>query len=194
MNIKTKLGYAACGFVFALLAPNVVFAQDNTKPLDGLFACADIESDNERWRCYDTQVPLLREKEQRQEIVTIDSEKVKEIERDAFGFSLPKLNILRSNKKDKDDKKDQKAEKIEKEVNNREQVFDISSIDRRRSGLKITMDNGQVWEQVNGSTGSVSKRTRQARIKPATFGSYLMTLLDENGKTTRRGIRVRRIK
>lgn len=201
--MKTALGLTTFCFTIALLSPGTAFAQNDESPLDDIFACADIENNNERWLCYDQQVPLLREREQKQEIVTIDSEKVKEIERDAFGFTLPKLNILRRNKDAKADnagKADKKAKKAKttktakKENKSGEHTFVVTSINRGRSGLKITMEDGQVWQQVTGSTGSAPKGKLSARIKRASFGSFLLSLLDEDGKSVRRGIRVKRVK
>ncbi len=191
MNYKASFRLVSYVFGIIVMGAITASAQDDKGPLDDVFACVDIETDQERWRCYDEQVPLLREREQKKEIVTIDSEKVEEIERDAFGFSLPKLNILRP--KDKNEANDKgKSSKIKK--TSQEQIFQVASLRKGRSGLRVTMENGQVWQQVTGNSSSLPKGKIQARIKPASFGSYLMSILNEDGKAIRRGIRVRRVK
>lgn len=162
-----------------LLIENVAAQENNTSPLDTLFKCIDVADETARLACYDQQVSLLKTKETDKEIVTIDAQKAKEIQRDSFGFSLPKLNVFDL---DSDDEKD-----------NKYQTYEVKEVSIGRNGYLVKMENGHIWRQVTGDVGPRLKGKLAATVKPAAFGSFLMSIKNEKGKTVQRGIRVKRI-
>lgn len=176
---KTKFVYLTT-IIFASLS-NYAAANEPASPLNTIYACAAIEDDTDRLACFDKNVPVLKGKEEKKEIVAIDSEAIKAIERDSFGFSLPslpKFGLLKSTK-----------EKSEKTA----QLFEVKSISKGRNGATITMKNGHVWRQINGDLGYIPKGNISARIKPAAVGTFFISLKNETGKTSRKGARFKRI-
>lgn len=63
-------------------------------PLDGLYDCAKIESNEDRLACFDSVAASLQIKEEKKEIVALDAESAKTIKKEAFGFNLPSLPKL----------------------------------------------------------------------------------------------------
>jgi len=156
-------------------------ANGPASPLNTIYACASIVDDTDRLACFDKNVPVLKIKEEKKEIVAIDAEGIKAIERDSFGFSLPSLPKLGLRKST--------TEKSGKTV----QFFDVKSISKGRNGATITMANGHVWQQVNGDLGYIPKGNLSAKIKPASVGTFFISLKNEKGQSGRRGARFKRI-
>ena len=156
-------------------------AQDAAdSPLSGLYACAGLADDAARLACYDEAVGSVRAREASREIVTLDTEAKAEIRRESFGYNLPSLPRLG-------------IEKGKREP----QSFTVIRVANPRSGrAMIMMENGQVWKQTDGDRkrfpdaedGGVT-----AEIRPASFGSFLMTV-SEGGRKRVRGMRVERIR
>lgn len=156
--------------------------QPLTRPTEALYACATETDDTVRLACFDTAVANLKAAENAGEVRTVDVSSIKQIERDSFGFSLPSLTeIFRRDESGK--------ELLSQEVE--EVILPIASISVNRVTRKatITLENGQVWEQVDSEELSRSKvrKGKEAKIRKASLGSYLMTI---NGGA---GIRVRRV-
>lgn len=179
------LGLASL-FLFAAPA----FAADkqdgnNYSPLSTLYVCADIEDPEQRLACFDTSVANLRTAEQKNEVVAIDAKAARKIKREAFGFNLPSLSKIGLPKlslpggKNKGKGKDEAL------------VADVKSIRTKGRVLMITLENGQVWKEVGGYLNYIPKGDLKATIKPKSVGSFMLSL--NNGKTTVRGLRVRRV-
>ncbi len=147
-------------------------------PLNSLYTCSAIESAAERLACYDGAVSSLRTAEAKKEIVAIDAKVAKKIKREAFGFNLPSLPKLG-------------LPSIGPEDKPKALVMGVKSV--RNNGRKyiVVLDNGQVWEQTNGRINYVPKGKLTATIKPKSMGTFMISL--NNGKTTVRGMRVRRV-
>ena len=176
---KPKALYMALAILISTAAFTPAKAQ--TSPLSTIYACASITDNVDRLACFDKNVPVLKVKEEKKEIITIDAEGIKEIERDSFGFSLPslpKLGILKS--------KSEKAKKVT-------QYYTVKSVSPSRKGVTLTMENGHVWRQINGDIGKIPKGTLTAKIKPATVGTFFISLKNEKGKGGRKGARFKRI-
>ena len=156
-------------------------AQAQISPLSTIYACASIIDSLERLACFDKNVPIIKVKEEKKEIIAIDEKGIKEIERDSFGFSLPslpKLGILKS-----------KSEKPKLST----QYYEVKSISNSRKGVTITMENDHVWQQINGDIGKIPKGTLTAKIKPGSVGTFFISLKNETGNTSRKGARFKRI-
>lgn len=149
---------------------------ENISPLETLYQCSEIEDDSARLTCYDTAVGRTREAEQSGEFKTITRKEAEDVQKDAFGFSMPSLPkfSLPSFGSDKDDsiKKDESGQ-IE------EVSLPIKSISEGGYGkLLIVFENGQVWRQSDSTPVKVSRKRppTSAIIKRAALGSYLIKL------------------
>lgn len=158
--------------------------QQTTKsPLSPLYTCSEMDDSMQRLACFDASVAKLRAAEQNKEVVAIDAKVAQKIKREAFGFNLPSLSKIGlpkvalpslSGKK--------KADAL---------VADVKSIRKSGRGLVITLKNGQVWKETGGRLNYIPKGDLTATIKAKSVGSFLLSL--NNGKTTVRGLRVRRV-
>jgi len=169
--------------VISLLFVPLASAKDKSvdfeSPLTGLYTCAEISDNMARLACYDQVAGKLKTAEENKELVAIDSKAAKKIKREAFGFnipSLPKLGLPKIGS----------GEKIDA------LVADVESVKNIRRKYVITLKNGQVWKETGGYLNYVPKGNLTATIKPKSMGSYMISL--SNGKTTTRGLRVRRTK
>lgn len=129
--------------------------------------CGEIEDDMARLSCYDKIADLSANASPSTEAVKV------------VPSPEPEFAALKP-------KRDKEAEKA--------RYFDVRSVSKGSSGLIVTLENGQVWRQKNGSAGQIPKGKLVARIKPASFGSYFLTLRNEDGKTGRKGVRFKRVK
>lgn len=165
--------------ITSLTWSSMATAQDNS-PLESIYRCKTETDPTARLACYDSAVGIIEGKEAKKEIVTIDAKAAKNIQREAFGFSLPSLPKLGLPKfGGSDDKKDDIVE------------LEVKSVSKNRNGIIITMKNGQVWRGVNGRLTYIPKGNLTARISSASLGSYRLSL--SNGKERVRGLGVRRI-
>ena len=182
----TAIRFIILTFIGLFLFNAQAFAADeqndpNYSPLSTLYDCTAIEEPEERLACFDTSVANLRTAEQKKEIVAIDAKAARKIKREAFGFNLPSLSKIGLPKISLPGSKG-KAEVL---------VVDVKSIRTSGRVLEITLENGQIWKEVGGRLNYIPKGDLTATIKPKSVGSYLLSL--NNGKTTVRGLRVRRL-
>lgn len=137
---------------------------------DAVYACASMDDDMARLSCYDDAVGRLKAAEEAGEVTTISKAEVEEVQRDAFGFSLPSLPKLAMPKFGGDKDEDGTLRSVTTAVTK----VKTSKI----NGLTITLENGQVWQQTDGRSVSYSKRkgVKEAEVKTASFGSFMMKL------------------
>ncbi len=147
-------------------------------PLTSLYSCTKITDPTERLACYDKKVSSLKIAEDKKEIVAIDANVARKIKREAFGFNLPSMPKLGLPKIGTQSKQD-------------ELVVKVKSIRKRARKYIIILENGQVWQESGGHINYIPKGELTATIKPKSMGSYLLSL--NNGKTTVRGLRIKRI-
>jgi hypothetical protein len=162
------------------------FASDSKKsPLDEIYKCINITEGEDRLACFDASVASLQMKEEKKELLAIDAEQAREIERDSFGLSLPSLPKigLFSRGSDAD------GEKIDDT-----QIYNVKSYRKTHRGLIVVMQNGHVWQQSNSNDpGWIPKGDLVAKIKKASLGSFFLTLENEKGQAGRKGLRFKRI-
>jgi len=181
MKISSITQIASLMTILCVSLPGHSYANEPVSPLNTIYACAAIVDDTERLACFDKNVPVLKVKEEKKEIVAIDAKGIEAIERDSFGFSLPSLPKFGLSKSSK--------EKPKKSV----QFFDVKSISKGRNGATITMENGHVWRQISGDLGYIPKGNVSAKIKPAAVGTFFISLENEKGQSGRKGARFKRI-
>lgn len=168
----------------AMLLTALPAAADEVASTDAVYACASLDDDMARLACYDDAVGRLKAAEEAGEVTTVSKAEVEEVQREAFGFSLPSLPKLAMPRfgggEDKDD--DGTINSV---------TTGVASIKTSRiNGLAVTLENGQVWQQTDTRRVSYSKRkgVEEAEVKKASFGSFMMKL---DGGTA---FRVKRIK
>ncbi|NNC36267.1 MAG: hypothetical protein EX271_07600 [Acidimicrobiales bacterium] len=152
---------------------------DLKSPLSSLYDCSEITDDGARLACFDKVASSLKIAEEKKEIVAIDAQSAKKLKKEAFGFNLPSLPKLGlpSFGGDKD-----KPEAL---------VAAVKDVRKGGAGYIFILENGQIWQQSNGSFNYMPKGDLTATIKPASMGSFKISV--NNGKTTVRGMRVRRV-
>ncbi len=152
------------------------------RPTEGVYQCAAIADDTARLACYDKAVADLQTAETAGKVRTVDVATIEKLERESFGFSLPSLSQVFGRSEDAGKPLTQEVDEV---------TLPIASISVNRVTRKaqITLENGQVWEQIDSEEISRSKirKAKEATIRKAALGSYLMTI---GGGT---GIRVRRV-
>jgi hypothetical protein len=138
--------------------------QDNA--LDRVYACAAITQEAERLACYDNAVGRLRQAQTSGDLVAVDRTRVEEIERDAFGFSLPSIPRLFGGR-----------ERDSSEPNVAEVAMEVARVSRRPDGSGVfTMTNGQVWTQIDGGNNRRVREGGAVTVRRAALGSFLMSV------------------
>ena len=166
-------------FAGVSLAKDKPSLDDLKSPLSALYDCSSIEQNDSRLACYDKVAKSLQMAEQKKEIVAIDAQSAKKLKKEAFGFNLPSLPKLGLPSFGGDDDKPEAL------------VAAIKSVRKGGAGYIFELENGQIWQQSNGSFNYMPKGDLTATIKPASMGSFKISV--NNGKTTVRGMRVRRV-
>lgn len=156
----------------AMLLTAIPAAADDIASTDAVYACASLNDDMARLACYDDAVGRLKAAEEAGEVTTVSKAEVEEVQREAFGFSLPSLPKLAMPRFGSDgDKEDDGT------INS--VTTGVASIKTSKiNGLTVTLDNGQVWQQTDTRRVSYSKRkgVEEAEVKKGSFGSFMMKL------------------
>ena len=104
----------------------------------------------------------------------MDRTQAEELDREAFGFSMPSLSRLFGGGNDDADntaRSEPRFERID------EMPMEVARVVRRGDGtISVTMTNGQVWSQIDNENGRNVRVGGQVIIRRATFGSYLMSV------------------
>lgn len=153
-------------FLLVLATPAVAQeAVQRPAVLDQVYACASVAAEAERLACYDAAVGRLREAQTSGSLVAVDRAQAEEIERDAFGFSLPSLPRLFGNR-------DAVAAAP---VN--ENRLEIARVVRRQNlPATFTMTNGQVWTQIGTESTRNVREGGAVTIRRAALGSFMMSV------------------
>jgi hypothetical protein len=150
--------------------------------LGRVYACASIADPDARLACYDQAVGALRSAEEAGSFVSVDRIQVQELEREAFGFSLPSLPRLFGGRDGDDPAEGAPAMNVD------EVQMVVTRISVRGDGRAVfTMDNGQRWTQVQSERVRNLREGDSVTIRRASLGSFFMAP-DDGGA----GYRVRR--
>lgn len=132
--------------------------------LDQVYACANVTAEAERLACYDAAVGRLREAQSSGNLVAVDRVQAEEIERDAFGFTLPSLPRLFGNR-------ETAATPVA------EAQLEIARVTRRPNLPAVfTMTNGQVWTQIDTESTRNVREGGAVTVRRAALGSYMMSV------------------
>lgn len=133
-----------------------------------LYDCAGIAADADRLACYDLAVAELRSAETSGEVVTLTSEEIEEARTDSFGRKTDGVEETLAARA---------GETAAAEPD--EVTAGIASLGETRDGrLLVTLDNGQVWRQVDSTRVFVSRKAppQSATVMKAALGSYRLKL------------------
>ena len=171
----------ASAVFFAMAAP-VAVSQTNLRATDNLYQCATLTDDAERLACYDARVAELRSAEETGVIRTVDTAEIEKIEREAFGFALPNLRLALRGFGNDEEGKSERAERVAETKEISEVVLPVSRITKHSvtGRLTITLEDGQVWEQVDSRSLPAGKirNPKEARIRRAALRSFMMSIDD----------------
>lgn len=161
-----KLAVLAVG----ILGASGAVAQENRSAaeagvLSAFSRCRAIADDTARLACFDTATTELSQAVERNDVVILDRQDVRETRRSLFGFNLPKLPFFRGG----DDNEKEEFQEIDSSVTGlRSLGYDKFS---------VTIEGGAVWR----TTEPVRKQPRvgdKIRIKRGAIGSYFMSFDD----------------
>jgi len=161
---KTTIGLvAAAGLLWFGAALAATSAGPLPAAVQRLLDCRATTAESARLACYDAAVGELGRLLASGEIVVVDKERVAAVKREAFGFSLPSINLFERN-----DKPQELAEVAATAVR----------VHRKLDGhWSVELDDGAVWEQTDDE-----KIVREPHvgskvvIKKAALGSFLMKI------------------
>ena len=169
MSVRTLL----VPLVAAALVTAPALAQEApTNPTDGVYACASVTEDAARLACFDNAVAALRSQEEAGLVQTIDVAKIENLEKEAFGFSMPSLPALFSRQAASGDKAQREAvEEITVGVKSAR----IQGVTGR---ALLVLENGQTWEQIDTAKvpASILRKAKEVRIRKAALGSFMITV------------------
>lgn len=166
-----RIALASLSFIALAVAP--AWAQEQQPAptpgvLDQVYTCANIGEEAARLACYDAAVGRLRQAQTSGDLVAVDRQQARELEREAFGFSLPSLPRLfgsggGGHGPDQPDVAEMQLE--------------IARVSHRRDGTAaFTMTNGQVWTQIDDENPRNARAGGRVTIRRAAMGSFLMSV------------------
>jgi hypothetical protein len=161
---------------FIALAGSVA-AQEQAAPtpnvLDQVYACRAITDEAQRLACYDGAVGRLQEAQNTGNLVAVDRGQAQEMDRDAFGFSLPSLSrIFGGGGGGGNNSPSATTPQFERIDNIQMQIASVTH--RRNMPSTFRMTNGQVWVQIDDEVARNVREGGQVTIERASMGSYLM--------------------
>jgi hypothetical protein len=169
-----RVVFASLCFVALAVVPAAAQERPAGNPaaLDQVYQCASITDQAQRLACYDSAVGRLREAQTSGDLVAVDRAQAQEVEREAFGFSLPSLPRIFGRGEDG------------AEPEFAEMQLTLDRVVMRRDGTAtFYMTNGQVWTQVDNENPRNARAGGEVTIRRASLGSFLMSL--RNGPALR---------
>lgn len=165
--------------VFAASGP--AFAQGST--LDKVYACTGITKAEDRLACFDGAVAGFKQAQAAGDVKVVTREQTVQAEKQAFG--LRESDAVEAARASAGALPAPAAPAAIENV----QVKVTVAVKRADGKYRFTLDDGQIWEQVDSdSVSGLKKLPLSAEIKTAYLGSFLMKI--DGG----RAIRVRRVK
>lgn len=167
---------AACVTGAAHAQPAPERAQ-SPEAMSKVYACAEIADAQQRLACFDAAVAGMRTAETRGEFAAVDANRVRQIERESFGFMLPSLPRLGlpSGRRDGNAVAEEPAQS---------QAMKIARLGRFDGRNSFIMDNGQVWVVLDTQENRLARQGAAVTVRKATLGSYLMSV-DAGGPALR---------
>jgi hypothetical protein len=172
-----RIVLAALAFI-AIAGP--VAAQQQTPPaanpavLDQVYSCRSISDEAQRLACYDGAVGRLQEAQNTGNLVAVDRGQAQDMDREAFGFSLPSLSRIFGGDSNGGGNSSASASTPQFERIDNIQMQIASVTHRRNMPSTFRMTNGQVWVQIDDEVARNVREGGQVTIQRAAMGSYQM--------------------
>ena len=132
-NFALGLLALAAAATQAAAKPNVVASR--TAVAQAISDCRKITDKDARLDCYDKAADAFEQAQQAGQVVVVDRAQIREVKRQAFGFTLPSLNVFTHGPK-------------EEEVNNITVALSGAHQDATGKWVMVTEDNA-VWRQTD---------------------------------------------
>jgi hypothetical protein len=126
--------------------------------LQGVVDCRKLTADADRLACYDRTTAVLDEAEKKGDVVVVDKAQVREVRRQAFGFSLPSLTLFNR------EAKDESLEQLDA-------VIDTVS-ENGMGRFIFTTTEGATWVQTDGDLPLAPKKGQSLTLKTGMLGSF----------------------
>jgi len=159
---------AACA-TGAARAEQAPAGAQSPEAMNKVYACAEIADAQQRLACFDAAVAGMKTAETRGDFAAVDANRVRQIQRESFGFMLPSLPRLGlpSARRTTDDA----AEELPQS-----QAMTIARTSRFDGRNSFVMDNGQVWVLLDTQSNRFAREGAAVTVRKATLGSYLMSV------------------
>lgn len=172
--VMTAMVALLCGPFAHAQAPAV----GSPEALNRVYACAEITDSAARLACYDAAVGNLRTAQNEGEFAAIDREQAVQVEREAFGFSLPSLPRLafpRRHPEARDGASEAPSVVSDQGIDALE--LTIERVVARGDGrATFIMTNGQRWEQIETERYSQVRPGGTVTIRRGAVGGFLMSV------------------
>lgn len=129
--------------------------------LQKLLDCRKLSDDPARLACYDARAGAMDQAEAKGDIVVVDREQARTVRRQAFGFSLPSLDLFQRGEAPGE------VDKV---------LLKVESARRDGGGKWVLRLDGQVWRQID--TAELTRDPKvgaTVRIRRASMGSFLLS-------------------
>lgn len=162
-NLRPLLSSAALAAL--LLSPVAAGAQTSRAPapsagLQAVFDCRQVAEDAARLACFERSVGALQAAFAARDVVVVDREQARAARREAFGFSLPSLNIF---------------DRVRGGEDLDEVDFTVASASQDGNLWTVRTQEGQVWRQTHSVPGYIRIRPgAKAEVRRGMLGSYFM--------------------
>ena len=169
-----------------LLSSAPALAQE--APLEKVYACAGKTDSAERLACYDAAVAGLKQAQTSGGVAVVARSQIEAAEKEAFGLSQTSLSELARSANKMPAAPGAAAGPPPQELDR--VTLTVKALERKPDGTyRFTMENGQVWEQIDGNElGKTLRAPLTAEIKKGAIGSYMLKVGE------RPSVRVRRIR
>lgn len=181
-----RIHLAAAAALLVTMSAGIGDAQTPTPQLQApetianVYACGEIADSAARLACFDAAVAAMKAAQTQGQFAAVDAAGVRQIEREAFGFSLPSLPRLGLPGLRRSDG-DSAAVEPERTPNVTMTIARLGRFDGRPS---FVMDNGQVWVLIDSQDNRLARPGGAVTIRRASLGSYLMSV-DAGGAALR---------
>ncbi len=167
------LAFSALGLIGAAKAQ-----EPEPEGLSGIYACTQISDNGARLACFDQAAAALRTAEAEGAIKLLDLASAQQLDRESFGFSLPSVSQILAPKKTARPARFAPIENI---------TALIKTVQLTPTGQAIvTLENGQVWRQVDQERSFQIKVGKTAKIAKGFGGGFLMSVGAGSGYRVRR--------
>lgn len=160
------LGLVAALALGATGAEAQVRPRDRAGAIQKLIDCRALTDNAARLACYDSTAAALDQAEAKGDVVVVDREQVKEVRKQAFGFSLPSLNVF------------SRGDKAEREDTLDRITSTLTRAYRNGAGKWVMeLQDGAVWVQTDTEALPRGAKTgSKVEIRQAALGSFLVNV------------------